>query len=101
MQQCREERSVGGGEPWTDARILMVDDDARIRELLESTLRFAGFDVTVAGSGWACLELVRLRSRQVHVPVVFLTARTGHLGGHADRGLRAGHLDARRDGGGR
>ncbi len=81
------------------ARILVVDDDARIRELLESTLRFAGFEVVVAGSGRACLdavggadlvlldvmlpdldgfELMRLlRSRQAHVPVVFLTARDG------------------------
>ena len=81
------------------ARVLVVDDDARIRELLESTLRFAGFDVAVAGSGRECLdavgnadlvlldvmlpdldgfELVRLlRSRQEQVPVVFLTARDG------------------------
>ena len=81
------------------ARILVVDDDARIRELLESTLRFAGFDVAVAGSGRECLdavgtadlvlldvmlpdldgfELVRLlRSRREQVPVVFLTARDG------------------------
>lgn len=82
-------------------RILVVDDDGRIRELLESTLRFAGFEVAVAATGRACLdtvvawapdlilldvmlpdldgfELVRLlRSRQDLVPVVFLTARDG------------------------
>ncbi|OLF19377.1 response regulator transcription factor [Actinophytocola xanthii] len=82
-------------------RILVVDDDARIRELLESTLRFAGFDVTVAASGRECLDLVGtsavdlvlldvvlpdlggfelvrlLRSRRDQVPVVFLTARDG------------------------
>ncbi len=80
-------------------RVLVVDDDGRIRELLESTLRFAGFDVAVAGTGRECLdavverapdlilldvmlpdldgfELVRLlRSRRDPVPVVFLTAR--------------------------
>ena len=82
-------------------RVLVVDDDSRIRELLESTLRFAGFDVDVAPTGRACLdavverppdlilldvvlpdldgfELVRLlRSRRDPVPVVFLTARDG------------------------
>jgi two-component system OmpR family response regulator len=80
-------------------RILVVDDDGRIRELLESTLRFAGFEVAVAATGRECLdavverapdlilldvmlpdldgfELVRLlRSRGDRVPVVFLTAR--------------------------
>lgn len=82
-------------------RILVVDDDGRIRELLESTLRFAGFEVAVAATGRECLdtvvawapdlilldvmlpdldgfELLRLlRSRQDLVPVVFLTARDG------------------------
>ena len=79
--------------------ILVVDDDAGLRELLQSALRFAGFAVEVAGDVPAALasieartpdaivldvmlpgtdgfDLLRLvRSRGVLVPVLFLTAR--------------------------
>ncbi|GAA2594922.1 response regulator transcription factor [Winogradskya consettensis] len=80
-------------------RILVVDDDAGLRELLLSALRFAGFEVEAVGDVPAALaaigarppdavvldvmlpgadgfDLLRLlRSRDVEVPVMFLTAR--------------------------
>ncbi len=80
-------------------RILVVDDEPFIRDLLSAALRFEGFDVEVAGSGTEALQLAqpgrydlvmldvmmpdlegtevcrRLRESGVGVPVVFLTAR--------------------------
>jgi len=43
----------------TKTRILVVDDDVDIRELLESILRAHGYEVTRAGSGAAALDLLR------------------------------------------
>lgn len=81
------------------ARILVVDDEPDLRELLATALRFKGYEVAVAGSGAAALESLtahpadlvvmdvmmplmdgfttvrRLRARGDHVPVLFLTAR--------------------------
>lgn len=82
------------------ARILVVDDEPYITDLLVAALRFEGFDVDVAASGTEALakagaghDLVlldvmlpdiegtevcrRLRSRGIHIPVLFLTARDG------------------------
>ncbi len=80
-------------------RILVVDDEPFIRDLLSAALRFEGFDVEVAASGREALQLAqpgrydlvmldvmmpdlegtevcrRLRDSGVAVPVVFLTAR--------------------------
>ncbi|QTE29836.1 response regulator transcription factor [Pengzhenrongella sicca] len=85
------------GEP--EARLVVVDDEPNIRELLATSLRFAGFEVHAAGDGASALRLVRqvdpdlvvldvmlpdmdgftltrrLREKGQHVPVVFLTAR--------------------------
>ena len=82
-----------------DQRVLVVDDDPAINDLLASGLRFVGFDVDVAARGYDALATVaermpdvvvlavmlpdcdgfevcrRLRERGVQVPVVFLTAR--------------------------
>jgi two-component system OmpR family response regulator len=82
-----------------EARLLIVEDDPNILELLSASLRFAGFDVTTAKSGLDAVTAVqrhrpdlvvldvmlpdldgfeivrRLRGGGVHVPVVFLTAR--------------------------
>ena len=81
------------------ARVLVVDDDAAIRELLRSVLGFAGFTVETAediadaerqftaeppdvvvldvmlpgGDGFSFLRSVR--AGDVHTPVLFLTAR--------------------------
>jgi two-component system, OmpR family, response regulator len=80
-------------------RILVVDDEPFITDLLAAALRFEGFSVEVAGSASEALDLVapgrhdlvmldvmlpdldglelcrRLRAIGVEVPVVFLTAR--------------------------
>jgi two-component system, OmpR family, response regulator len=80
-------------------RILVVDDEPNITDLVATVLRYEGFEVEVAGSGWDALrkasvfgpDLVvldvmlpdhdgfevhrRLRDRGLGVPVIFLTAR--------------------------
>jgi two-component system OmpR family response regulator len=82
-----------------EARLLVVDDEPNIVELLAASLRFSGFDVDTAQSGREALDLVpktrpdlivldvmmpgldgfavvkQLRGNGVHTPVVFLTAR--------------------------
>jgi two-component system OmpR family response regulator len=85
--------------PQTEARLLVVEDDPNILELLSASLRFAGFDVSTATSGSAAVnaakdrrpdlvvldvmlpdldgfEVIRLmREGGTRTPVVFLTAR--------------------------
>ncbi len=85
--------------PAPEARLLVVDDEPSILELLSVTLRFAGFEVATATNGADALNKVRdlspdllvldvmmpgldgfavastLRSRGDQVPVVFLTAK--------------------------
>ncbi|GAB6898833.1 response regulator transcription factor [Kineosporia succinea] len=80
-------------------RVLVVDDDQGIRDLLTSALTFAGFEVEVAGDipqalaavqrrlpdvvvldvmlpGGTGFDIVQmLRSQSIGVPVLFLTAR--------------------------
>lgn len=82
-----------------EARLLVVDDEPNIRDLLASSLRFAGFEVITASNGTEAvtaalnenLDLLvldvmmpdmdgfsvtrRLRERGILTPVVFLTAR--------------------------
>ena len=82
-----------------EARIAVVDDERNIRELLEASLRFAGFEVVSAATGQEAIVLLlnekvdlvvldvmlpdldgfevtrRLRERGVTTPVLFLTAR--------------------------
>jgi two-component system, OmpR family, response regulator len=82
-----------------EARLLVVEDDANILELLSASLRFAGFDVATASTGSEAVtnamrdrpdlvvldvmlpdldgfEVIKLlRAETGHVPVVFLTAR--------------------------
>ena len=82
-----------------DARLLVVDDEPGIRDLLATSLRFAGFEVHTAADGQEALrqaetvrpDLVvldvmlpdldgfavtrRLRDRGRDVPVLFLTAK--------------------------
>ena len=83
----------------TDTRVLVVDDEANITDLVATALRYEGFSVEVASNGTEALrsaekfrpDLVvldvmlpdrdgfavvkRLRADGHHVPVVFLTAR--------------------------
>jgi two-component system, OmpR family, response regulator len=82
-----------------EAKLLVVDDEPNIRELLSTSLRFAGFEVVSAGSGrealvaaeehapdLAVLDVMlpdmdgftvtrRLRAAGKHFPVLFLTAK--------------------------
>ena len=82
-------------------RLLVVEDDQTILELLSGSLRFAGFDVVTAASGAEALRAVaasrpdlvlldvmipdgdgfevvrRMRSSGPSVPVIFVTARDG------------------------
>ncbi|MGV9183014.1 response regulator transcription factor [Arcanobacterium canis] len=82
-----------------EARILVVDDEPTIRELLSASLRFAGFEVAAAGDGAEALKqqlafnpdivvldvmlpdmdgfevLRHLREHRATLPVVFLTAK--------------------------
>ncbi len=81
------------------AHILVVDDEPAITELLATALRYMGYQVTVAGSGFAALDAAataapdlvvldvmlpdidgfevcrRLRAARDFVPVIFLSAR--------------------------
>jgi two-component system OmpR family response regulator len=80
-------------------RILVVDDEPNITDLVATALRYEGFDVAVAGNGLDAIReanafrpdlivldvmlpdrsgfdlLARLRADRVRLPVVFLTAR--------------------------
>lgn len=82
-----------------EARLLVVDDEPNIRDLLASSLRFAGFEVEVASDGASAYHQVqefkpdlvvldvmlpdmdgftvtrRMRDAGLHIPVLFLTAR--------------------------
>ena len=89
-------RAAPGTPP---AHILVVDDEAPITELLSTALRYLGYQVTVASSGFAALDAAasrtpdlvvldvmlpdidgfevcrRLRDARDFVPVIFLSAR--------------------------
>ncbi|MEV5414083.1 response regulator transcription factor [Thermopolyspora sp. NPDC052614] len=91
--------SGDGSERQIEGRLLVVDDEPNIRELLSASLRYAGFDVITAADGRDAVQLAertrpdlvvldvmlpdldgfavinRLRSAGRRVPVVFLTAR--------------------------
>lgn len=82
-----------------EAKLVVVDDEPNIRELLITSLRFAGFEVHGAADGASALQLVadlqpdlvvldvmlpdidgftvtrRMREKGQHTPVLFLTAR--------------------------
>jgi two-component system OmpR family response regulator len=94
---AREERAVTEGNAGT--RLLVVDDEPNIVELLSASLRFAGFQVTTAITGLEAVARAResqpdlvlldvmlpdmdgfdvlrkLRAEGQRVPVLFLTAR--------------------------
>jgi two-component system OmpR family response regulator len=85
--------------PANEARLLVVDDEPNILELLSASLRFAGFDVATATNGNDALRIAasyhpdlvvldvmmpgldgfevvrRLRKEEQRVPVLFLTAK--------------------------
>jgi two-component system OmpR family response regulator len=93
--------SSAAGDGSAEARLLVVEDEEMILELLSGSLRFAGFDVVTAVSGAEALRAVqasrpdlvlldvmlpdgdgfevvrRMRSSGPDVPVIFVTARDG------------------------
>jgi two-component system OmpR family response regulator len=97
MRTTQGPPSAAGGT--AEARLLVVDDEPNIRELLSASLRFAGFEVEVAADGQQAMrralalspDLIvldvmlpdldgftvtrRLREQGLRVPVLFLTAR--------------------------
>jgi two-component system OmpR family response regulator len=82
-----------------EARLLVVDDEPNIVELLSASLRFAGFEVVTASNGQQALTMIasyqpdlvvldvmmpgidgfevvrRMRESQQRIPVLFLTAK--------------------------
>jgi two-component system OmpR family response regulator len=88
-----------GGAAAPEARLLVVDDEPNILELLSASLRFAGFEVAAASDGREALAVARrfrpdlvvldvmmpdmdgftvvrrMRGEGLTAPVVFLTAR--------------------------
>ena len=91
---------VGTGSPdhTPEARLLVVEDEPNIRELLATSLRFAGFEVLTAANGAEAVKLAttespdlvvldvmlpdvdgftvtrKIRETGRHVPIVFVTA---------------------------
>ena len=83
----------------SEARLLVVEDEPNIRELLATSLRFAGFEVHTASNGTEAIRLAgslepdlvvldvmlpdldgfavtrRIRASGKHIPIVFVTAR--------------------------
>ncbi len=91
--------AAAGNRARPEARLLVVEDEPNILELLSASLRFAGFEVTTAATGLQALDAAqrhrpdlvvldvmlpdldgfdvarRLRSCGTCAPVLFLTAR--------------------------
>lgn len=120
MDEPSRLRDLAAGPPGTDdvgprRRVLVLDDESAIRDVVSTALERAGFDVVEVEAGWRVLTLARqhsfdlfvldvnvadmtgfevcerLRSEGVDTPVMFLTARDG--GPDAARGLRLGGDD--------
>jgi two-component system OmpR family response regulator len=90
---------TGAGKRGEEGRLLVVDDEPNIRELLSASLRYAGFEVLTAADGREAVQIAersrpdlvvldvmlpdldgfavmhRLRAGGRRIPVVFLTAR--------------------------
>ncbi|TCD53621.1 response regulator transcription factor [Alloscardovia theropitheci] len=82
-----------------EARLVVVDDEPSIRELLSASLRFSGFEVITASNGTEAIDVIvdsnpdliimdvmmpdidgftvtsRIRQEGIDAPVLFLTAR--------------------------
>ena len=59
------------------ARVLVIDDQTEIRELLRMTLQAAGYDVVVAPNGRAGLEIHRERPAEVVITDIFMPEQEG------------------------
>ena len=51
-----------------EAKLLVVDDEFNILELLATSLRFAGFEVVTAGNGREALEKAHAEKPRPHCP---------------------------------
>src|SRR5215469_6804407 len=91
--------TASDGQRQADARLLVVEDEPNILELLAASLRYAGFEVVTAAAGGEAVQAAqrhrpdlivldvmlpdmdgfdvvrRLRGGGTRIPVVFLTAR--------------------------
>src|SRR5437763_16853926 len=99
MKDASMVRDQEDGATAEGPRILVVDDEASITDLVATVLRYEGFGVEVAANGWDALRLAadfrpdlvvldvmlpdndgfevhrKLRDRGMAVPHIFLTAR--------------------------
>ena len=78
------------------AKILVVDDEPHIRDLLSTSLRFAGFDVRAVGAGAAAISAVLDDEPDLILLDVMLPDISG-FGVTKRRRLRHEALLARRD----
>lgn len=100
-EQITQSRSMLSGSDGSAARVLVVDDESTLTELLSMALRYEGWDVRGAGDGQAAVATARsfqpdvvvldmmlpdmdglavlrqLRSQVCDVPVLFLTSKDG------------------------
>lgn len=60
-----------------EAKLLVVDDEPNIRELLSTSLRFAGFEVVAAANGREALAAVEKESPDLAVLDVMLPDMDG------------------------
>jgi two-component system OmpR family response regulator len=88
MTTLRERAEVQDTKEVTTHRILVVDDESSISDLISTSLRFVGFDVRTAANGAIVLDVMlpdldgfevcrQLRSEGHNVGVLFLTAKDG------------------------
>lgn len=59
------------------ARILVIDDSAAVRELLEQMLRLADHDVLVAANGKEGLDQIRRQSVELVITDLFMPEKEG------------------------
>jgi two-component system, OmpR family, response regulator len=98
---CTMDTTMTEARQQADARLLVVEDEPNILELLSASLRYAGFEVITAAAGTEAVQAAqrhrpdlivldvmlpdmdgfdvirRLRGGGARIPVVFLTARDG------------------------
>ena len=74
----------------SEARLLVVDDEPNIRDLLASSLRFAGYDVLSAGDGTEALRLATTEKPDLVILDVMLPDMDGFT---VTRKLRASGID--------
>ena len=60
-----------------DKKVLIVDDELAIRELLAKTVKISGYQPVTAGSGEEALELLR----QHEIPVMFIDLKLPGISG--------------------